>query len=304
MPLILPLNKSGSGRRASPTIKYKAKVIMMNKEQMMEKTKLELNKMLAQVGNNISASKLKNTNKETLVQMIFDAQPIDIPADSEINTDNLPIGANVQVVCDKKSYDKFFKNVVTAQKNLDQKNAETESIINEDEPKNIDEMFDGKVVSLADVKDQKNLKNGKTPKLSSRPDYDKLYDEFKKALKNDMGLNLFANRTNRLGEMKALTHIKNMQWAVLITKTGFRFELFMMDDPENINKLYLAMNKHGRDFTEIVGPTGSSKRHKICATHDGHNTKEQAQKFYHFYELLMVGISDVYPLPKSVTKTA
>ena len=157
---------------------------------------------------------------------------------------------------------------------------------------------------MADVKNEKNLKNGKTPKLSSRPDYDKLYDQFKKALINDMGLNLFANRTNRLGEMKALTHIKNMQWAVLITKTGFRFELFMMDDPENINKLYLAMNKHGRDFTEIVGPTGSSKRHKICATHDGHNTKEQAQKFYHFYELLMVGISDVYPLPKSVTKTA
>lgn len=280
---------------------------MKNKEQLMEKTKLELNKMLAQVGNNISASKLKNTNKETLVQMIFDAQPIKVTpvkstgkgAVAKIITDVLENGETAQMIVEDEGA------VICDQETLDaiRKNAETEAIINEEEPKNIDEMFDGKVVSLADVKEQKNLKNGKTPKLSSRPDYDVLFNQFKTSL-SECGVNIFAGRTNRLGEMKALTHIKNMQWAVLITKTGFRFELFMMDDPENINKLYLAMNKHGRDFTEIVGPTGSSKRHKICATHDGHNTKEQAQKFYHFYELLMVGISDVYPLPKSVTKTA
>ena len=253
---------------------------MMNKEQMMEKTKLELNKMLAQVGNNISASKLKNTNKETLVQMIIDAETVEIIAEGE--------GA---VICDQETLDAIKKN------------AETEAIINEEEPKNIDEMFDGKVVSLADVKNVKNLKNGKTPKLSSRPDYDVLFNQFKTSL-SECGVNIFAGRTNRLGEMKALTHIKNMQWAVLITKTGFRFELFMMDDPENINKLYLAMNKGGRDNTEIVGPTGSSKRHKICATHDGHETKEQARQFFSFYERLMVGINDLYPLPKSVTKTA
>jgi len=280
MPLILPLNKSGSGRRASPTIKYKAKVIMMNKEQMMEKTKLELNKMLAQVGNNISASKLKNTNKETLVQMIIDAETVEIIAEGE--------GA---VICDQETLDAIKKN------------AETEAIINEEEPKNIDEMFDGKVVSLADVKNVKNLKNGKTPKLSSRPDYDVLFNQFKTSL-SECGVNIFAGRTNRLGEMKALTHIKNMQWAVLITKTGFRFELFMMDDPENINKLYLAMNKGGRDNTEIVGPTGSSKRHKICATHDGHDAQKHAHLFKVFYNDLMVGIKDLYPLPKSVTKTA
>ena len=292
MPLILPLNKSGSGRRASPTIKYKAKVIMMNKEQMMEKTKLELNKMLAQVGNNISASKLKNTNKETLVQMIFDAQPIKVtPAKSTGK------GAVAKIITD------VLENGETAQKNVDQKNAETEAIINEEEPKNIDEMFDGKVVSLADVKNVKNLKNGKTPKLSSRPDYDVLFNQFKTSL-SECGVNIFAGRTNRLGEMKALTHIKNMQWAVLITKTGFRFELFMMDDPENINKLYLAMNKGGRDNTEIVGPTGSSKRHKICATHDGHDAQKHAHLFKVFYNDLMVGIKDLYPLPKSVTKTA
>lgn len=277
MPLILPLNKSGSGRRASPKIKYKEKVIMINKEQMMEKTKLELNKMLAQVGNNISASKLKNTNKETLVQMIIDAETVEIIAENE--------GA---VICDQETLDAIKKN------------AETESIINEEEPKNIDEMFQGEVVNLDDVR---NEKNGKKPKSSSRPDYDKLYDQFKTSL-SECGVNIFADRTNRLGEMKALTHIKNMQWAVLITKTGFRFELFMMDDPENINKLYLAMNKGGQDNTEIVGPTGSSKRHKICATHDGHNTKEQARQFYHFHERLMVGINDLYPLPKSETKTA
>ena len=204
--------------------------------------------------------------------------------------------------CNKNLYNEIIKDGVN-QIVQDQKNAETESIINEEEPKNIDEMFDGKVVSLADVKEQKNLKNGKTPKSSSRPDYDKLYDQFKTSL-SECGVNIFADRTNRLGEMKALTHIKNMQWAVLITKTGFRFELFMMDDPENINKLYLAMNKGGQDNTEIVGPTGSSKRHKICATHDGHNTKEQARQFYHFHERLMVGINDLYPLPKSETKTA
>ncbi len=250
---------------------------MINKEQMMEKTKLELNKMLAQVGNNISASKLKNTNKETLVQMIIDAETVEIIAENE--------GA---VICDQETLDAIKKN------------AETESIINEEEPKNIDEMFQGEVVNLDDVR---NEKNGKKPKSSSRPDYDKLYDQFKTSL-SECGVNIFADRTNRLGEMKALTHIKNMQWAVLITKTGFRFELFMMDDPENINKLYLAMNKGGQDNTEIVGPTGSSKRHKICATHDGHNTKEQARQFYHFHERLMVGINDLYPLPKSETKTA
>ena len=280
MPLILPLNKSGSGRRASPTIKYKAKVIMMNKEQMMEKTKLELNKMLAQVGNNISASKLKNTNKETLVQMIIDAETVEIIAEGE--------GA---VICDQETLDAIKKN------------AETEAIINEEEPKNIDEMFDGKVVSLADVKNVKNLKNGKTPKLSSRPDYDVLFNQFKTSL-SECGVNIFAGRTNRLGEMKALTHIKNMQWAVLITKTGFRFELFMMDDPDNINKLYLAMNKRGQDNNKIVGPTGSSKRHKICATHDGHDAQKHAHLFKVFYNDLMVGIKDLYPLPKSVTKTA
>ena len=300
MPLILPLNKSGSGRRASPKIKYKEKVIMLNKEQMMEKTKLELNKMLAQVGNNISASKLKNTNKETLVQMIFDAETANVLQDSmdkfvaEQNREDsfeIIVEDEGAVICDQETLDAIKKN------------AETESIINEEEPKNIDEMFDGKVVSLADVKEQKNLKNGKTPKSSSRPDYDKLYDQFKTSL-SKCGVNIFADRTNRLGEMKALTHIKNMQWAVLITKTGFRFELFMMDDPENINKLYLAMNKGGQDNTKIIGPTGSSKRHKICASYDGHDAKEHGLLFNVFYSHLMVGINELYPLPKSETKTA
>ena len=254
---------------------------MLNKEQMMEKTKLELNKMLAQVGNNISASKLKNTNKETLVQMLIDAETVEIIAENK--------GA---VICDQETLDAIKKN------------AETESIINEEEPKNIDEMFDGKVVSLADVKNEKNLKNGKTPKSSSRPDYDKLYDQFKKALIKH-GVNIFAGRTNRLGEMKALTHVKGMQWAVLITKTGFRFELFMMDDQKGIEEVYNEIDRVEEEKTLSLDlPTGKSKRYKISMTHDGHDAEFHAQMFSDFYEILMIEIAELYPLPKSETKTA
>jgi len=274
MPLILPLNNRG---RDGGHLQFliKEKVIMKNKEQLMEMTKSEINIELAKLGIELSSSKVKNTNKEKLVQMILDKRIKDAIA-TKLNV--IPVKSTGKGAVAKTIED------------------DTQS----DEPKNIDEMFQGDVVKLEDVR---NEKNGKKPKSSSRPDYDKLYNQFRKAL-NEQGLNLFEGRTNRLGEMKALTHIKNMNWAVLITKTGFRFELFMMDDPDNINKLYLAMNKHGQDYTKIVGPTGSSKRHKICATHDGHNTKEQAQKFYHFHELLMVGINDVYPLPQTETKTA
>ena len=252
---------------------------MINKEQMMEKTKLELNKMLAQVGNNISASKLKNTNKETLVQMIIDAETVEIIAENE--------GA---VICDQETLDAIKKN------------AETESIINEEEPKNIDEMFQGEVVNLDDVR---NEKNGKKPKSSSRPDYDKLYDEFKKALIKH-GVNIFAGRTNRLGEMKALTHVKGMQWAVIITKSGFRFELYMQDDQKGIEELY---NEYQRDPEQVESlsldmPTGKSKRYKISITHEGHDTESHAQMFSDFYEILMIEIAELYPLPKSETKTA
>jgi hypothetical protein len=324
MPLILPLNKSGSGRRASPKIKYKEKVIMINKEQMMEKTKLELNKMLAQVGNNISASKLKNTNKETLVQMIIDAETANVLQDSmdkfvaeQNREDSFEIDETPTV-----KYDENLMHQMALQDSLIAKMLETnkpEVVFNsqiigdsvqeeiysnlQNEPKNIDEMFDGKVVSLADVKEQKNLKNGKTPKSSSRPDYDVLYNQFKTSL-SKCGVNIFAGRTNRLGEMKALTHVKGMQWAVIITKSGFRFELYMQDDEKGINELYLAMKKDGQDSTKIVGPTGKSTRHKICVTYDGHDAKEHGLLFNVFYNHLMVGIKELYPLPKSVTKTA
>ena len=203
---------------------------MKNKEQLMEMTKSEINIELAKLGIELSSSKVKNTNKEKLVQMIIDAQPIKVTPVKSTGK-----GAVAKTITD------VLENGATAQKIIDVKNAEMEKRVNEteddtqsDEPKNIDEMFQGDVVKLEDVR---NEKNGKKPKSSSRPDYDKLYDEFKRALITDMGLDIFAGRTNRLGEMKALTHIKNMNWAVLITKTGFRFELFMMDDPDNINKL-------------------------------------------------------------------
>lgn len=333
---------------------------MINKEQMMEKTKLELNKMLAQVGNNISASKLKNTNKETLVQMIIDAQPITPKTKGKIVVPN-QVGGDV-VVTPAKSTGKgavakiitdVLENGETAQKNVDQKNEELDAIVNEqepwtcpscklettdfpalsrrdnkteicsacgthealedfknnnkqkiDEPKNIDEMFDGKVVSLADVKNEKNLKNSKTPKSSSRPDYDKLYDQFKKALIKH-GVNIFAGRTNRLGEMKALTHVKGMQWAVLITKTGFRFELFMMDDQKGIEEVYNEIDRVEDEKTLSLDlPTGKSKRYKISMTHDGHDAESHAQMFSDFYEILMIEIAELYPLPKSKTKTA
>ena len=269
MPLILLLNKSGSGRRASPKIKYKEKVIMINKEQAMDMTKDAIQIELAKLGKTISDSKKKNTNKDGLVKMLLTIQ------------DHAPKGE-------------------TAQKNVDQKNAETESIINVDEPKNIDEMFQGEVVNLDDVR---NEKNGKKPKSSSRPDYDVLYNQFKTSL-SECGVNIFANRTNRLGEMKALTHVKGMQWVVIITKSGFRFELYMQDDEKGINELYLAMKKDGQDSTKIVGPTGKSTRHKICVTYDGHDAQKHAHLFNVFYNHLMVGIKNLYPLPKSVTKTA
>ena len=157
---------------------------------------------------------------------------------------------------------------------------------------------------MADVKEQKNLKNGKTPKSSSRPDYDKLYDQFKKALIKH-GVNIFAGRTNRLGEMKALTHVKGMQWAVLITKTGFRFELFMMDDQKGIEEVYNEIDRVEDEKTLSLDlPTGKSKRYKISMTHDGHDAESHAQMFSDFYEILMIEIAELYPLPKSKTKTA
>jgi len=352
MALILPLNNSGSERRPSPKIKYKEKVIMKNtKETLMEKTKAELNIELALVGNNITASKLKNTSKEVLVQMIMDAETAQMIKE-EVNH-------NEDCLCDICSEQKLTSENAETQKSVDQLNTELEKRIGEDdetaqmfmniktgtvdsrngwfyededgeqvnavdkgevvpvfwgketetwsekkaseeeaedqkEPTSVDEMFESQKMKDLKLDDVKGLSDVKKAKMKDKPNYGLLYNQFRNALV-EQGLNLFVGRDNRNGEMKALTHVKGMQWAVLITKSGFRFELFMMDDEKNINEMYLKLKPEAQKKLATQVPTGKSNRYKICISHEGFDAVEHAKAFSVFHKYLMVGINELYP---------
>jgi len=95
--------------------------------------------------------------------------------------------------------------------------------------------------------------------------------------------------------MKALTHVKGMQWAVLITKSGFRFELFMMNDEKNIKEMYLKLKPEAQKKLATQVPTGKSNRYKICISHEGFDAVEHAKAFSVFHKYLMVGINELYP---------
>jgi len=95
------------------------------KETLMEKTKAELNIELALVGNNITASKLKNTSKEVLVQMIMDAETAQMIKE-EVNH-------NEDCLCDICSEQKLTSENAETQKSVDQLNTELEKRIGENE---------------------------------------------------------------------------------------------------------------------------------------------------------------------------
>jgi len=320
------------------------------KETLMEKTKAELNIELALVGNNITASKLKNTSKEVLVQMIMDVETAQMIKE-EVNH-------NEDCLCDICSEQKLTSENAETQKSVDQLNIELEKRIGENEtwtcptcktettdfpavsrrdnkteicsqcgtneaiedfknkgeskpviltnkwnaddqkePTSIDEMFESTMhKKLKDLKldDVKGLSDVKKAKMKDKPNYGLLYNQFRNALV-EQGLNLFVGRDNRNGEMKALTHVKGMQWAVLITKSGFRFELFMMDDEKNINEMYLKLKPEAQKKLATQVPTGKSNRYKICISHEGFDAVEHAKAFSVFHKYLMVGINELYP---------
>jgi hypothetical protein len=374
MPLILTLNNSGSERRASPKIKYKEKVIMKNtKETLMEKTKAELNIELALLGIELTASKLKNTNKSIMVKMIMDDEQaydrIGEIYEAEMTDEELEAHEN------GPNEDETSENAET-QKSVDQLNTELEKRIGEDdetaqmfmniktgtvdsrkhwfyenedgeqvnavdkgevvpvfwgketetwsekkaseeeaedqkEPTSIDEMFESTMhKKLKDLKldDAKGLSDVKKAKMKDKPNYDLLYNQFRNTLV-EQGLNLFVGRNNRDGEMRALTHVKDMQWGVMITKTGFRFELFLQDRtykmeentngiPElnkKINNLFGALKPNAQKTLSTQIPTGRSTRYKICISHEGFDAVEHAKAFSVFHKYLMVGINELYP---------
>ena len=323
------------------------------KETLMEKTKAELNIELALVGNNITASKLKNTSKEVLVQMIMDAETAQMIKE-EVNH-------NEDCLCDICSEQKLTSENAETQKSVDQLNTELEKRIGENEtwtclicktettdfpavsrrdnkteicsqcgtneaiedfknkgesndqkePTSIDEMFESTMhKKLKDLKldDAKGLSDVKKAKMKDKPNYDLLYNQFRNALV-EQGLNLFVGRNNRDGEMRALTHVKDMQWGVMITKTGIRFELFLQDRtykmeentngiPElnkKINNLFVALKPNAQKTLSTQVPTGRSTRYKICISHEGFGAVEHAKAFSVFHKYLMVGINELYP---------
>ena len=335
------------------------------KETLMEKTKAELNIELALVGNNITASKLKNTSKEVLVQMIMDAETAQMIKEE--------VKHNEDCLCDICSEQKLTSENAETQKSVDQLNTELEKRIGEDdetaqmfmniktgtvdsrngwfyededgeqvnavdkgevvpvfwgketetwsekkaseeeaedqkEPTSVDEMFESQKMKDLKLDDVKGLSDVKKAKMKDKPNYDLLYNQFRNALV-EQGLNLFVGRNNRDGEMRALTHVKDMQWGVMITKTGFRFELFLQDRtykmkentngiPElnkKINNLFVALKPNAQKILSTQVPTGRSTRYKICISHEGFDAVEHAKAFSVFHKYLMVGINELYP---------
>ena len=312
MALILPLNNSGSERRPSPKIKYKEKVIMKNtKETLMGKTKAELNIELALLGIELTASKLKNSTKEMMVQMIMDAETQ--KSVDQLNTEmEKRIGENETWTCPICKTETTDFPAVSRRDNKTEicsqcgTNEAIEDFKNkgesnhQKEPTSIDEMFEQEKITSDDVKsgnETPKAKNTKQPKV----EHDTLYKKMKTAL-NENEVSLFDGRNNKWGGLLASTHVTGMHWAILVTQKGFRFELVKMDDQKGINEIFLAMNKQAQKKCSTQVPTGSSKRYKIYISLDGFAIDAHAQAFTKFYGWINSAIKKQYPITE--TKTA
>ncbi len=220
--------------------------IETRRNELSQQTKLQINSLLAQYGNNYKPYKLNNITKDVLIQEVLDHECTkfgEAPStlsyiDKALETEKLleeieeaekdalnagtehGLDSNEVIVAEGKVSDLKAKKVEVAEVR------ETEAV-KKNGPVSTEELFDQPLVTKEEVKEEKKSKKPKK-EATPKPDYRDIFAHIVVDLA-ELDNSTFANRIPKKSYLKASTGNKNFTYAICLTKEAVRFEIFSKD---------------------------------------------------------------------------
>ena len=216
--------------------------IETRRNELSQQTKLQINSLLAQYGNNYKPYKLNNITKDVLIQEVIDHESNTIEVvqkgtktwtcpNCEQETTDYPAICrrdNKTEICSECGEIQAIQdfNASTAKKVEVAKVKETEAV-KKNGPVSTEELFDQPLITKEEVKEEKKSKKPKK-EATPKPDYRDIFNNIGEEL-FQLDNKTFANRIPKKSYLKASTGNKNFTYAICLTKEAVRFEIFSKD---------------------------------------------------------------------------
>lgn len=216
--------------------------IETRRNELSQQTKLQINSLLAQYGNNYKPYKLNNITKDVLIQEVIDHESNTIEVveegtktwtcpNCEQRTTDYPAICrrdNKTEICSECGEIQAIQdfNASTAKKVEVAEVKETEAV-KKNGPVSTEELFDQPLITKEEVKEEKKSKKPKK-EATPKPDYRDIFNSIGEEL-SQLDNKTFANRIPKKSYLKASTGNKNFTYAICLTKEAVRFEIFSKD---------------------------------------------------------------------------
>ena len=223
--------------------------IETRRNELSQQTKLQINSLLAQYGNNYKPYKLNNITKDVLIQEVIDHESNTIEVvqkgtktwtcpNCEQETTDYPAICrrdNKTEICSECGEIQAIQdfNASTAKKvevvstNPKKSGPVTKAVKEVLENTSTEDLFDQPLVTKEEVKEEKKSKKPKK-EATPKPDYRDIFNNIGEEL-FQLDNKTFANRIPKKSYLKASTGNKNFTYAICLTKDAVRFEIFSKD---------------------------------------------------------------------------
>ncbi len=276
--------------------------IETRKDELMNQTKMALNKILAQHGSNYNNSKLKNTAKEFLVDDIINyefpsVENTDANIDQALETEKLleeieeaekdalnagtehGLDSDEVILAEGKVSDLILKQhekEIKAKKVEVAKVKETEAV-KKNGPVSTEELFDQPLVTKEEVKEEKKSKKSKKePK--EKVHYNPIFESIQNAL-SEIKIDTFEGKNPKRCYLRCNTGNKDFWWVIALSQSRTQLELCGTD----LDKLFQVHAEVAKNWKSIsFHHKDGAKRAKIYIEIENHDAEEIAKKWKNF----------------------
>lgn len=250
--------------------------IETRRNELSQQTKLQINSLLAQYGNNYKPYKLNNITKDVLIQEVIDHECTTIEVVQEDT-------ANIDQALETE---KLLEEIEEAEKIEVAEVKETEAI-KKNGPVSTEELFDQPLVTKEEVKEEKKSKKPKK-EATPKPDYRDIFAHIVVDLA-ELDNSTFANRIPKKSYLKASTGNKNFTYAICLTKEAVRFEIFSKDC-DSLQAWHEKLSPRNKSIEYVGAREGFDrcKIQKLVPANDSYtfDSKLVANEFNKFQKLI------------------